>query len=62
MKSAFGSLNATYHLPPHEKNLTIALINIHYLYNELKLTEKDNELKCSDRRSIEQLTRLLPER
>jgi hypothetical protein len=26
-------LNGTFHLSPHENILTIALINIHYLYN-----------------------------
>ena len=31
--SAIASLNRTFHLPPHENILTIALINIHYLYN-----------------------------
>jgi hypothetical protein len=31
--SADASLNGTFHLSPHENILTIALINIHYLYN-----------------------------
>ena len=31
--SAIASLNGTFHLSPHENILTIALINIHYLYN-----------------------------
>ena len=31
--SAITSLNSTFHLSPHENILTIALINIHYLYN-----------------------------
>ena len=31
--SAVTSLNGTFHLSPHENILTIALINIHYLYN-----------------------------
>jgi hypothetical protein len=31
--SAAASLNRTFHLSPHENILTIALINIHYLYN-----------------------------
>ena len=31
--SAIASLNRTFHLSPHENILTIALINIHYLYN-----------------------------
>jgi hypothetical protein len=31
--SAVASLNGTFHLSPHENFLTIALINIHYLYN-----------------------------
>ena len=30
--SAIASLNRTFHLPPRENILTIALINIHYLY------------------------------
>ena len=30
--SAIASLNRTSHLSPHENILTIALINIHYLY------------------------------
>jgi hypothetical protein len=29
---AVASLNGTFHLSPHENILTIALINIHYLY------------------------------
>ena len=31
--SAIASLNRTFHPSPHENILTIALINIHYLYN-----------------------------
>ena len=31
--SAIASLNRTFHLSPHENILTIALMNIHYLYN-----------------------------
>ena len=31
--SAIASLNRAFHLSPHENILTIALINIHYLYN-----------------------------
>ena len=31
--SAIASLSRTFHLSPHENILTIALINIHYLYN-----------------------------
>ena len=31
--SAVASLNGTFYLSPHENILTIALINIHYLYN-----------------------------
>ena len=31
--SAIASLNRTFHLSPHENILTIAPINIHYLYN-----------------------------
>ena len=33
--SAIASLNRTFHLSPHENILTIALINIHYLYTIL---------------------------
>ena len=33
--SAVASLNGTFHLSPHENILTIALINIHYLYSVL---------------------------
>jgi hypothetical protein len=33
--SAVASLNGTFHLAPHENILTIALINIHYLYNKM---------------------------
>ena len=33
--SAVASLNGTFHLSPHENILTIALINIHYLYTIL---------------------------
>jgi hypothetical protein len=32
--SAVASLNGTFHLSPHENILTIAHINIHYLYND----------------------------
>jgi hypothetical protein len=32
LNSAVASLNGTFHLSPHENILTIALINIHYLY------------------------------
>ena len=35
--SAVASLNGTFHLSPHENILTIALINIHYLYIKLVL-------------------------
>ena len=31
--SVVASLNGTFHLSPHENIITIALINIHYLYN-----------------------------
>jgi hypothetical protein len=31
--SAVASLNGTFHLSPNENILTIARINIHYLYN-----------------------------
>jgi hypothetical protein len=36
--SAVASLNGTFHLSPHENILTIALINIHYLYNEIRVS------------------------
>jgi hypothetical protein len=36
--SAVASLNGTFHLSPHENILTIALINIHYLYNVYQRT------------------------
>ena len=36
--SAIASLNRTFHLSPHENILTIALINIHYLYTIELLT------------------------
>ena len=32
MELGFASLIGTFHLSPHENTLTIALINIHYLY------------------------------
>ena len=35
--SAIASLNRTFHLSPHENILTIALINIHYLYSMILL-------------------------
>ena len=35
--SAVASLNGTFHLSPHENILTIALINIHYLYNIVQI-------------------------
>ena len=34
--SAIASLNRTFHLSPHENILTIALINIHYLYSMMR--------------------------
>jgi hypothetical protein len=40
--SAIASLNGTSHLSPHENILTIALINIHYLYNIPSLTQYCN--------------------
>ena len=41
----FTSLNGTFHLSPHENICTIALINIHYLYNiyEKNITFKSNK-------------------
>ena len=36
--SAVALLNGTFHLSPHENILTIALINIHYLYNVCHIT------------------------
>ena len=35
--SAVASLNGTFHLSPHENILTIALINIHYLYTVTRI-------------------------
>jgi hypothetical protein len=35
--SAVASLNGIFHLSPHDNILTIALINIHYLYNISKV-------------------------
>ena len=32
----FALLNGTFHLSPHENICTIALINIHYLYNNAR--------------------------
>ena len=37
--SAIASLNGTINLSPHENILTIALINIHYLYIILSMLE-----------------------
>ena len=37
--SAIASLNRTFHLSPHENILTIALINIHYLYINASMAE-----------------------
>jgi hypothetical protein len=37
LNSAVASLNGTFHLSSHENILTIALINIHYLYKVLIL-------------------------
>ena len=39
--SAIASLNRTFHLSPHENILTIALINIHYLYIILMVDQQD---------------------
>ena len=38
--SAVASLNGTFHLSPHENILTIALINIHYLYTVQGVSKK----------------------
>ena len=40
--SAVASLNGTFHLSPHENILTIALINIHYLYNRMTVGKLQN--------------------
>ena len=34
---AVASLNGTFHHSPHENILTIALINIHYLYKSMEI-------------------------
>ena len=49
--SAVASLNGTFHLSPHENILTIALINIHYLYimlacNYLVILIKFKTINC----------------
>ena len=40
--SAIASLNRTFHLSPHENILTIALINIHYLYTMSRESRASN--------------------
>ena len=40
-------LNGTFHLSPHENILTIALINIHYLYNRLQCFRSSKTLHFS---------------
>ena len=46
--SAVASLNGTFHLSPNENILTIARINIHYLYrvSQKKTLRKLNRLSC----------------
>ena len=48
--SADASLNGTFNLSPHENILTIALINIHYLYN-IRSCRKHRKM-CFTYRSI----------
>ena len=45
--SAIASLNRTFHLSPHENILTIALINIHYLYIMLIILYVKSQIKTS---------------
>ena len=45
--SAIASLNRTFHLSPHENILTIALINIHYLYNIIHIYYDDSMWPCA---------------
>ena len=49
-----AELNGAFHLSPHENICTIALINIHYLYNKVcvcfndkpKVLISQNDVKC----------------
>jgi hypothetical protein len=52
--SAVASLNGTFHLSPYENIFTIALINIHYLYNIHELVVGTQQLD-----SVAQLVRAL---
>ena len=53
--SAIASFNRTFHLSPHENILTIALINIHYLY-----TVSSYKIRPSWRISLGLLQRFKP--
>jgi hypothetical protein len=46
--SAVASLNGTFHLSPHDNILTIALINIHYLYNVRQTCQNFTQLKTDE--------------
>jgi hypothetical protein len=52
--SAVASLNGTFHLSPHENILTIALINIHYLYTILGGRESSHDTTTKSHFSTEQ--------
>jgi hypothetical protein len=45
--SAVASLNGTFQLSPHENILTIALINIHYLYKVSNASKNYKPWPCS---------------
>ena len=46
LNSAIASLNGTINLSPHENILTIALINIYYLYIIYRLEGPDGKMFC----------------
>ena len=46
LNSAIASLNGTINLSPHENILTIALINIYYLYIIYRLEGPDGKIFC----------------
>ena len=57
--SAVASWNGKFHLSPHENIFTIALINIHYLYNNTiilditrKLMQNNATLKLSNFKNL----------
>ena len=51
--SAVASLNGTFHLSPHENILTIALINIHYLYTILGGRESSHDTTRNKREILD---------